>query len=107
MDRSGPDRPPLEVTTRAAYSGPEPALGVTTMAKGSWLPGGGATVIAIVCCGATCTVCGGASMDWLPAEGTTVTVADAAPAGADSSRPTVSCPLAGFPAMIPCSVTGA
>src|SRR5262249_20678020 len=29
-----------------------------------------------------------------------------ASAGADSSRPTVACPVAGFPAMTPCSVTG-
>src|ERR1051326_8919622 len=34
-------------------------------------------------------------------------VAEAAAAGADSSSPTVTCPLAGFPAMTPCSVTGA
>src|SRR5512146_503050 len=77
------------------------------MANGSWLPAGGATVIATVCCGATCTVCGGAWMDWLPVMGTTVTVAEAASVTADSSRPTVTLPLAGFPAMIPCSVTGA
>src|SRR3984957_20709911 len=95
------DSPPVpEVTTRVAYSGPEPDFGVSTIANGS-RPDGRGTATASVRPAATVTSCREAGEVTVPSEAITLTLAPAASAGAVSSRPTVRPRVAGFPATTP------
>src|ERR1700722_797788 len=95
------DSPPVpEVTTRVAYSGPEPDFGVSTIAN-DCRPDGRGTATASVRPAATVTSCRVAGEVTVPPESMTLTLAVAALWGAVSSRPTVRPRGDGFPATTP------
>src|ERR1035437_3000717 len=99
------------VSTRAAYSGPDPASGVITMenAVPRLAPGGGVTGVISVCPAGTDT-------SWLalglglglaePAEASSVRRTRTAAAGADSTTEAAKPDPLGLPAMTACSLPG-
>src|ERR1035437_9696143 len=101
------------VSTRAAYSGPDPASGVITMANAvpRLAPGGGVTGVISVCPARTASTWRALTLEFEPAELEPVDPLSvgrprAAAGGADSTTETAKPDPVVFPATTACSLIG-